>query len=172
MAESNEADNNLLEYYQNKKLSVLGVPKEALNFSSNEGLGGAGTVLSQRSALYANALQRLETAYMNGWTEAFNKYFAERNYNGFVNSFKLHMNPIITPLSTVAGEKRDSAISQAQNMISMLKELGIEDVTMYQDAIIEILSETFPKIASSAYEWDINADEVEEGVGGGSIGGF
>lgn len=66
MAESSEADNNLLNYYQDKKLSVLGVPKEAMNFSSNEGLGGAGSVLSQRSALYANSLQRLETAYMEG----------------------------------------------------------------------------------------------------------
>lgn len=169
MAESNEADNNLLDYYQNKKLSVLGVPKEALNFSSNEGLGGAGTVLSQRSALYANALQRLETAYINGWTDAFNKYFTERNLSGYVNSFTLHMNPIVTPLSTVMSEKRDSAISQAQNLIQMLKELGVTESELYKDAITEILSETFPKISSSAYEWDINVEEGEEG--GGPIGG-
>ena len=36
MAESSESDNKLLEYYQNKKLSVLGIPKEAMNYNSAE----------------------------------------------------------------------------------------------------------------------------------------
>ena len=35
VAESTEADSKLLEYYQNKKLSVMGIPKEAMNFSSS-----------------------------------------------------------------------------------------------------------------------------------------
>ncbi len=89
MAEATEADNALLQYYQDKKLSVLGIPKEMLNFSSNEGLGGAGSVMSQRSSIYANALQRLETAYISGWTDAINKYFAARNMHGMVNTFTL-----------------------------------------------------------------------------------
>ena len=42
MQQATEADNTLLDHYQDKKLSVLGIPKEAMNYSSNEGLGGAG----------------------------------------------------------------------------------------------------------------------------------
>ena len=167
MAEANDADNKLLDYYQDKKLSVLGVPKEAMNFSSNEGLGGAGAVLSQRSALYANALQRLETAYMNGWQDALNKYFLARNMTGFIDKFILHMNPIITVQSTVQFDKRDSAISQATSIVNMLKDLGVKEAGNYTTAITEILTEVLPQTGAAANEWklDLNAE-------GGAPGGI
>ena len=140
---------------------MLGVPKEAMNFSSNEGLGGAGSVLSQRSALYANALQRLETAYIAGWTDAINKYFKARNLSGFVNQFKLHMNPIITTQSTVQFEKRASALNQAQQLVDLLKNVGVIDSENYRKALTEILSEVFPQIGSDAINWDIDVTETE-----------
>lgn len=168
MAEANDADNKLLDYYQDKKLSVLGVPKEAMNFSSNEGLGGAGSVLSQRSAIYANALQRLETAYMAGWRDAINKYFLARNMQGFVDQYDLHMNPIITVQSTVQFEKRDAALSQAQALVDMLKNLGITDDAAYTKALTEILSEVFPQIGADANTWDVDVSAEE----GGEPGGF
>ena len=169
MAEASDADNNLLNYYQDKKLSVLGVPKEAMNFSSNEGLGGAGSVLSQRSALYANSLQRLENAYIEGWTDAVNKYFIARNMSGFVNMFKLHMNPIITTQSTVQFEKRDSALSQAQALVDLLKNIGITDKDDYRLALTEILSEVFPQIGAKAVDWDVNVTESTEGGPGNAF---
>lgn len=159
MADSSEADNKLLQYYQDKKLSVLGVPKEAMNFSSNEGLGGAGSVLSQRSAIYANALQRLETAYIQGWTDAINKYFIARNMSGFVDKFKLHMNPIVTTQSTIQFEKRDAALGQAQALVDLLKNLGVSDRSDYVTALIEILSEVFPQIGAAASNWDVDVTE-------------
>lgn len=166
MADASEADNKLLEYYQDKKLSVLGVPKEAMNFSSNEGLGGAGSVLSQRSALYANSLQRLENAYMQGWTDAINKYFIAKNMSGFVNQFKLHMNPIITTQSTVQFEKRDAALGQAQTITDLLKNVGVTDSETYKKSFVEILSEVFPQIGADALTWDVDVTEPE-GEGGG-----
>lgn len=156
MAESNDTDSKLLEYYQDKKLSVLGVPKEAMNFSSNEGLGGAGSVLSQRSALYANSLQRLETAYMNGWKDAINKYFIARNLNGFVDKFELHMSPIVTTLSTITGEKRDAALNQASTFIQTLKDLGVTKEDAYKSGLVELLQEEFPTISSDLINWDMN----------------
>ena len=170
MAEANDADNKLLDYYQDKKLSVLGVPKEAMNFSSNEGLGGAGSVLSQRSALYANALQRLEIAYMEGWTDALNKYFIARNYSGFVNQFQLHMNPIITTQSTVQFEKRDSALNQATAIIAMLKDLGITDADQYKVPLTELLSESLPQTGAAVMDWKIDVEESVEGGMGGGLG--
>ena len=164
MAEASDADNKLLNYYQDKKLSVLGVPKEAMNYSSNEGLGGAGSVLSQRSALYANSLQRLETAYMSGWRDALNKYFLARNMSGFVDKFNLHMNPIITTQSTIQFERRDSAIAQVQTLINTMKGLGITDEKAYHKAITELLSEVLPSTGADAASWSIDVT-VQEGEG-------
>lgn len=171
MAEATDADNKLLDYYQDKKLSVLGVPKEAMNFSSAEGLGGAGAVMSQRSALYGNSLQRIETAYMEGWRSAMNKYFIEHNIEGFVDKFELHMNPIITQMSTVMSERRDGALSQALSMTDILTNLGITDEKPYKEALTEILTEVFPKTGSSVNGWNIDIASTEE-AGGGGMGEF
>lgn len=167
MAETTDADNKLLDYYQNKKLSVTGVPKEAMNFSSAEGLGGAGAVMSQRSALYANKLSRLETAYINGWRDALNKYFMSRNMYGFVDKFVLNMNPIITNLDQVQFEKRDAAIGQAQNLVNLMKDLGVADSVDYKSAVTEILKQEFPQTGSSVNDWDV---EIPTGEGGGAGG--
>lgn len=158
MAEASEADNKLLEYYQNKKLSVLGVPKEAMNFSSSEGLGGAGAVMSQRSALYANALSRLETAYMNGWRDAINKYFDAKNLSGYKDKFKLHMNPILTELSALNFDKRDAAIGQASGLVSLLRDLGVDDNKSYREAVMEVLTEVLPETGSQVNNWGIDID--------------
>ena len=164
VADTNAADGKLLQYYQDKKLSVLGVPKEAMNFSSNEGLGGAGTVLSQRSAIYANALQRIETAYMAGWRKAINYYFERRNLSGYKDRFELHMQPIVTTISTVTFEKRSEAISQAQALTELMKTLGItSDDSDYKKAISEILSEVLPKTGNDVSSWNI--DISNEGGG-------
>lgn len=164
MKDDGEATDKLLEYYQDKKLSVLGVPKEALNFSSSEGLGGAGAVMSQRSALYANSLQRLENAYMNGWRDAINKYFLSRNMSGFVDKYTLHMNPIITTMSTVQSEKRDAVLNQATSLVDLFKSLKIDSKKDYRIALSEILSESFPETASAiaSMKIDVDNDNQEE----------
>lgn len=167
MAESSEASNELLEYYQNKKLSVLGIPKEALNFSSAEGLGAAGTVMSQRSALYANILERLMTAYKNGWTQALNHYFKEHNMSGYIDKFELHMNPIITTQSTVQFEKRDSALNQATTLLQLMKDAGVKNSKLYTNALSEILTEVFPQTGAETTNWDIDVNNS-----GGDSGGF
>lgn len=170
MADATDADNKLLQYYQDKKLSVLGVPKEAMNFSSAEGLGGAGAVMSQRSALYGNSLQRIETAYKEGWRSAMNKYFAEHGMSGMIDKFELHMNPIITQLSTVMSERRDSAISQATSIVDLLTNLGVENAVDYKEALTEIISEVLPGTGAAVNNWDIDMTKAEGEEGGG--GGF
>lgn len=165
MRDDGEESDKLLNYYQDKKLSVLGIPKEALNFSSAEGLGGAGAVMSQRSALYANSLQRLETAYKEGWTAALNAYFRVRNLAGYVDKFELNMQPILTEMSAVQSEKRDGAVSQANSIVELLRSLGITDVSMYKTAIIEILQDTLPKTSSSVNGVSMEIKEADEGTG-------
>lgn len=156
MAEATAEDSKLIEHFQNKKLSVLGVPKEAMNYSSNEGLGGAGSVLSQRSSLYADSLGRIKSAYISGWTQAFNKYFVERGYSGFENKFQLHMQPIITQQSTITFEKRDAAISQATAIVDLMTNLGVDNPDAYREAITEILLEVLPKMGTEISGWNMD----------------
>ena len=137
-----------------------------MNYSSNEGLGGAGAVLSQRSALYANSLQRLENAYMEGWKDALNKYFTQRGMSGFVDRYQLHMQPIITVQSTVQFDKRDAALGQAQAFVDLIRNIGATDNTDdIRSGLVEILSEVFPQIGSVAGE--LNIDLTTEESGGG-----
>lgn len=167
MTDATESDNKLLQYYQDKKLSVLGVPKEAMNFSGAEGLGNAGSVMSQRSALYANALMRLETAYIAGWKKAIDTYFTQKNMSGFIGSYELHMNPILTELSQVTFDKRDAALGQAQQLVDILQSLGVESKTDYKDALVEILSDIFPKTGAAVAGWNIHPDNPNEEGGTG-----
>ena len=166
MAESSESDNKLLEYYQNKKLSVLGIPKEAMNYNSAEGLGGAGSVMSQRSALYANCLQRLQNAYIQGWREAINTYFEQKQLSGFIDKFDLHMSPILTEMSSVQFEKRDAALGQASTIIDILKALGVTDKDNYKGAVTELLSDVLPTTSADVKSWkvDVKATENEGGM--------
>lgn len=159
MAESSEQDNKLLEYYLNKKLSVLGIPKEALNFASNEGLGGAGSVLSQRSAIYANSLQRLKTAYIEGWTDAINTYATRRGLSGIIGTFQLHMAEIVTTQSTIQFERRDAAVAQASSIVNLMKDLGISDAESYKNAISEILLDVLPSTSGKASSWNLDLSE-------------
>lgn len=158
MSEATDADNKLLDYYQDKKLSVLGVPKEAMNFSSAEGLGGAGAVMSQRSALYGNSLQRIETAYIEGWRSAMNHYLVAHGLSGMIDKFQLHMNPIITQMSTVSAERRDGALSQANQIVELLKELGVTSRTDYKTALVEILSEALPATGAAVNSWKVDVE--------------
>lgn len=171
MAEASDADSKLLNYYLDKKLSVLGVPKEAMNFSSNEGLGGAGSVLSQRSALYANSLQRLKTAYIEGWTDALNKYFIARGLSKLVDTFELHMSEIITTQSTITFEKRDAAIGQANAIVELLQSVGVTDTKDYKQAITEILSEVLPMTGADVTSWHMSIADNSESEGG-ELNGF
>ena len=145
-------------------MSVLGVPKEAMNYSSNEGLGGAGSVLSQRSALYANALQRIKTSYIEGWTQAFNKYFAAKGYSGLADKFQLHMEPIITQQSTITFEKRDAAIGQASAIVDLMKTLGIDNADSYKNTLVEILTEVLPMTGSHIRDWHIHPEPEGDGA--------
>lgn len=163
MQTNEENDSKLLQYYMDKKLSVLGIPKEALNFSSNEGLGGAGAVMSQRSALYANSLSRLMTAYISGWTNALNTYFENKNMIGFIDKFELHMNPILTQQSTIEFDRRDSVLAQASTFVQLFKDSGITDNRELVQGLSEILSEVFPKLGSSAVNWDANIESENGG---------
>ena len=123
--------------------------------------------MSQRSALYGNSLQRIETAYKEGWRSGMNKYFIEHGMSGMIDKFELHMNPIITQMSTVMSERRDSAISQASSIVELLTSLGVEQASDYKQALTEVISEVLPATGASVNTWKIDMTNAEGGEGGG-----
>jgi hypothetical protein len=144
-----------------------------MNYSSNEGLGGAGSVMSQRSALYANILTRIQQAYINGWKDAINMYFTRRGFKGFIDQFELHMSPIITTQSTIQFDKRDSTLSQAQQFVQLINDANVQNDGVRQEGLSEILTEAFPKLGASATGWVMpvsnNAtDDMNMNAGGGA----
>ena len=107
----------------------------------------------------------LETAYIEGWRSGINKYFQARGMSGYVDKFELHMNPILTQMSTVAFEHRDAAVAQAQAIIDMLKNLGVTDAKDYKQAITEVLTESLPGTGSAVNAWNIDLTTPTEGEG-------
>ena len=74
------------------------------------------------------------------------------------------MNPIITQMSTVSAERRDSALTQATTAVELLKSLGVEDANSYKQALTEILTESLPGIGSNVNSWSIDTKaNAEEG---------
>ena len=71
------------------------------------------------------------------------------------------MNPILTEMSTVQFDKRDSAISQATAIVELFKNLKIEDKDSYITALVEILTEAFPQTSSAL---DRNLIDVSGGA--------
>ncbi len=164
MNQTTEADMAWLDYLLNKKLSSMqGIPKEALNFSSNEGLGSAGNVLAQKSSLFAAAVDGSQLAYMRGITSGLNMFYKARGLSGMIDAFGLDMNPVITTRSTIQSDRRDAAISQAASMVDLLTSLGVNNADSFKDAIIEVLAEVIPNTAS-------NIKSMNMDIGAGAMG--
>ena len=90
-------------------------------------------------------------------------YFEQRNLYKYIDAFDLHMNPILTELSTIQFEKRDSAINQASSIIELLKSVNVDDSESVKSAIMEILTDALPRTSSSVADWDIDLSNNEDG---------
>ena len=68
------------------------------------------------------------------------------------------MNPIITQMSTVSSERKDSALSQADQIISILEKLGVTDEKAYKEALVEVVTEALPTIGSNINGWRMDVE--------------
>lgn len=66
------------------------------------------------------------------------------------------MSEIVTTQSTITFEKRDAAISQAQQIVDLMKNCGIENADDYKGVLTEILTEVLPQTGSKVNEWDLD----------------
>lgn len=107
-----------VDYFNNKKLSALKIPKQYLNYDAPEGLGN-GTSLTKLSSRYAHTIMRIQNAYISGITNLLNLYFLDKGLD-YINNFTLKM---VSP-ATIEDTERDEMISnrlnQARDILDLL----------------------------------------------------
>lgn len=107
-----------IDYFNNKKLSALKIPKQYLNYDAPEGLGN-GTSLTKLSSRYAHTIMRIQNAFISGITRLLNIYFLDKNLD-YINRFTLKMVSPSTIEDTERDEQLSSRLDQAASIIDMI----------------------------------------------------
>lgn len=107
-----------VDYFNNKKLSALKIPKQYLNYDAPEGLGN-GTSLTKLSSRYAHTVMRIQNAYISGITRLLNIFFLDKGLD-YINKFTLKMVSPSTIEDTERDEQLQSRLDQASSIIDMI----------------------------------------------------
>lgn len=107
-----------VDYFNNKKLSALKIPKQYLNYDAPEGLGN-GTSLTKLSSRYAHTIMRIQNAYISGITNLINLYFLDKDLD-YINDFTLKMVSPATIEDTERDEQVANRLNQARDILDML----------------------------------------------------
>ena len=107
-----------VDYFNNKKLSALKIPKQYLNYDAPEGLGN-GTSLTKLSSRYAHTIMRIQNALISGITRLLNIYFLDKDLD-YINKFKVKMVSPATIEDTERDEQLQSRLDQAASIIDMI----------------------------------------------------
>jgi hypothetical protein len=107
-----------VDYFNNKKLSALKIPKQFLNYDSPEGLGN-GTSLTKLSSRYAHTIMRIQNAYIRGITNLLNLIFSDKDLK-YINKFTIKMVSPSTLEDTERDEQIQSRLDSAGRILEML----------------------------------------------------
>lgn len=173
-----------IDYFNNKKLSALKIPKQYLNYDAPEGLGN-GTSLTKLSSRYAHTIMRVQNAYISGITNLINLFFIDKcdivkkkqrhnlndlrkeseedknfiDFSNYINNFTIKMVSPATIEDTERDEQISSRLDQADRILSMIEgkieDKGVVEVTDW------ILKEFLhlPDIANILDEYKATHDE-------------
>ena len=166
-----------VDYFNNKKLSALKIPKQYLNYDAPEGLGN-GTSLTKLSSRYAHTIMRIQNAYISGITTLLNLYFLDKDLD-YINDFTLKMVSPATIEDTERDEQIANRLNQASDILNMIDgktdEKGIfETVCWILDNFLNMndISEILKKHkigTDSSNGFDVSSDSGD--FGGPDFGG-
>ena len=108
-----------VDYFNNKKLSALKIPKQYLNYDAPEGLGN-GTSLTKLSSRYAHTIMRIQNAYITGITNLLNIFFLDKGLD-YINKFTLKMVSPATIEDTERDELVTNRLNQASDILNMIE---------------------------------------------------
>ena len=106
-----------VDYFQNKQLAALKIPKQYLNFDAPEGLSN-GANLTKVSSRYAHTIMRIQAAYSLGITNVLNLFFIDKNLD-YVGKFTIKM---VTPTTAEDAERSEiltNRISQVRDIMDI-----------------------------------------------------
>ena len=168
-----------VDYFNNKKLSALKIPKQYLNYDAPEGLGN-GTSLTKLSSRYAHTIMRIQNAYITGITNLLNLYFLDKGLD-YINNFTIKMVSPATIEDTERDELITNRLNQASDILSMIEgktdEKGIfETVCWILDNFLKMndITEILKKHNITKDEtpsFDVESDDDFDFGGGPSMSG-
>lgn len=112
-----------IDYFNNKKLSALKIPKQYLNYDAPEGLGN-GTSLTKLSSRYAHTVMRIQKAFIDGITNLLNLIFLDKGLD-YIDEFTIKM---VSP-STLEDAERDEQMQSRLDQSGSIMDLISERVT-------------------------------------------
>lgn len=168
-----------IDYFNNKKLSALKIPKQYLNYDAPEGLGN-GTSLTKLSSRYAHTIMRIQNAYISGITTLLNLFFLDKGLE-YINKFTIKMVSPATIEDTERDEQLNNRLDQAQSILDMIDgktdEFGIYEVVKWMlnnflnlSDISDILDE-YPVLKDESNSFENDTDSDSDFGGGPRLGG-
>lgn len=119
-----------IDYFNDKKLSALKIPKQYLNYDAPEGLGN-GTSLTKLSSRYAHTVMRIQNAYISGITSLLNILFMDKGLE-YTGKFTIKMVSPSTLEDIERDEQTQTRIQHANDIVQMLEDKiepnGVEKV--------------------------------------------
>lgn len=157
-----------VDYFNNKKLSALKIPKQFLNYDAPEGLGN-GTSLTKLSSRYAHTVMRIQNAFISGITNLLNLLFLDKGLE-YINKFTLKMVSPATIEDTERDEQMNSRLDQASSIIDMI-DGKINENGMLK--VVEWILDNYLNLSDVSallkkYKAVQDTDNSFEGPGGGS----
>lgn len=147
-----------VEYFQNRQLASLKIPKQFLNFDSAEGFSN-GTSLTKVSSRYAHTVMRIQNAYIQGITTLLNIFFMDKGLD-YINKFTVKM---VYP-STVEQTERDEQLSNRISQVEDLMRLFENYDDKIKNKVFKSLINDFiqiPSLSDAVNEIGLEDNEVE-----------
>lgn len=167
-----------VDYFNNKKLSALKIPKQYLNYDAPEGLGN-GTSLTKLSSRYAHTVMRIQKAYITGITTLLNLFFLDKGLD-YIDEFTIKMVSPSTLEDAERDEQMQSRLDQSASMVDLINERtseqGVEEVVdwLLRDYLklsdIADIVKNNPPTAMGGSEFEYDSDSAPSSVS--PIGGF
>lgn len=101
-----------IEYFNNKRMAGLKIPKQYLAFQEDGGFNGS-TSLTKLDSRYARTVKRIQRHYINGITLLVNLFLIDQKLNSYVNRFTIQM---VSP-STKEDEERITTLGNRVNAV-------------------------------------------------------
>ena len=108
-----------LDYFNDKKLSALKIPKQYLNYDAPEGLGN-GTSLTKLSSRYAHTIMRIQNAYIAGITQLLNIMLMDKGLD-YTNRFKIKMVSPATIEDVERDEQLQNRLTQSGDILGLIE---------------------------------------------------